>query len=105
MVATQGWLKSSDVTYGELINTYNSLDLEGILVTDIAKDGMLQGPNLELIKDVASLSKNPIIASGGVASLNDIKSLSLIQNVKGVVVGKAFYKNTITPQEVINNNL
>jgi phosphoribosylformimino-5-aminoimidazole carboxamide ribotide isomerase len=105
MVATQGWLKSSDVTYGELINTYNSLDLEGILVTDIAKDGMLQGPNLELIKDVATLSKNPIIASGGVASLNDIKSLSLIQNVKGVVVGKAFYKNTIIPQDVINNNL
>ncbi len=105
MVATQGWVKSTAVSYKELVKTYNDVKLEGILVTDIAKDGMLLGPNLELMQDISAISKNKIIASGGVAKLSDIEDLSKISGLKGVVVGKAFYKNTVDPSAVKALNL
>ena len=105
MVATQGWVKSTAVSYKDLVKTYNGVNLEGMLVTDIAKDGMLLGPNLELMSSISLISKNKIIASGGVAKLSDIEDLSKIGGVKGVVVGKAFYKNTIDPSAVKALNL
>ena len=81
-VATDGWESTSQVTL-------NSLPLHSIIYTDIAKDGMLEGPNIEKLKLVSDCSQHPIIASGGIRGVQDIQQLRSINNVKGFIIGKA----------------
>lgn len=101
-LSARGWTKSG----GDLFETITRLDKAGVaryVLTDITRDGTLTGPNLELLKEVTSFSKTPIVASGGISSLSDIKTLTQLTNqgVEGVIIGKALYAGAFTLAQVL----
>jgi 1-(5-phosphoribosyl)-5-[(5-phosphoribosylamino)methylideneamino] imidazole-4-carboxamide isomerase/N-(5'phosphoribosyl)anthranilate isomerase len=102
-LAARGWTKDG----GDLFETLTRLDSEGCaryVVTDVNKDGTLQGPNLELLKQVCVATKKPVIASGGVSSLDDLKKLKELVGigVEGSIVGKALYAGAFTLEEALS---
>ena len=95
-IAVGGWLESSEQELMPFIADYRTKGIAKVIVTDIARDGMLQGPSTALYEEI--LQKNPdiyLIASGGVASIADIERLDAM-GVSGVIFGKAFYEGRIT---------
>ena len=103
MVAVQGWAELTDVTAVDLAKKFEGFGVSAIIYTDIARDGMLQGPNLEATKGLAESISIPVIASGGVSSLRDIENLMAIEScgVSGVITGKAVYTGAISLKEAI----
>ena len=103
MVAVQGWAEVTDITAIDLARKFEDFGVTAIIYTDINRDGMLQGPNLEATKALAESVSIPIIASGGVSSLNDINNLMAIEKygVTGVITGKAIYSGAIRLAEAI----
>ncbi len=104
MAATEGWYKESSLSVFDIIKRYEGFQIDSIIFTDIEKDGMLSGINVEQIKKVADNSIFPVIASGGVSGIDDIKLLRSMdhKNIKGCIVGKAIYENKINLEEVFN---
>lgn len=100
MVATHGWLEDSKQTVLEFAARADELPLAAIIYTDIAKDGMLTGPNIERTKALAQAVKTPVIASGGVKEVDDIRRLHPI-GVAGVIVGRSLYEGTLTLKDAI----
>ncbi|WP_066720575.1 1-(5-phosphoribosyl)-5-[(5-phosphoribosylamino)methylideneamino]imidazole-4-carboxamide isomerase [Clostridium sp. Marseille-P299] len=100
MVAIQGWEKLSNYNAVSLALEMKELGVKTIIYTDISKDGMLQGPNIEHTKEMVDMTGLEIIASGGVSSMIDLETLSKI-NVEGVVIGKALYENKIDLKDAI----
>lgn len=102
-VATHGWLSTSSLTAVELGKELADAGAETFICTDISKDGMLSGPNLESLLKMAEETKKEIIASGGVSSLEDLKSLkqAFDQGIRGAIVGKALYENRFTLREAL----
>lgn len=102
MAATEGWYEASSLSVFDVIERYKTCAIESVIFTDIDKDGMLSGINAEQIKKVADGSCFPVIASGGVSSLDDIKNLRGLnhKNIKGCIVGKAIYENKIDLEQV-----
>lgn len=101
-LAARGWTKEG----GNLFETIERLDRDGCaryVVTDVAKDGTMQGPNLTLLREVADATKAPIIASGGVSTLDDIRALRALRDIgiEGSIVGKALYAGAFTMQEAL----
>jgi phosphoribosylformimino-5-aminoimidazole carboxamide ribonucleotide (ProFAR) isomerase len=101
-LAARGWTSEG----GELYETLERLDAQGCaryVVTDVLKDGTLRGPNLGLLRDVCSRTCAPVVASGGVSSLGDLRALaSLVPvGVEGAIVGKALYAGAFTLQEAL----
>ena len=101
-LAARGWTKEG----GDLFETLERLDRDGCaryVVTDVAKDGTLAGPNLELLKSVCAATTKPVIASGGISSLDDIAALTALvgTGVEGAIVGKALYAGKFTLQEAL----
>ncbi len=88
-VATEGWLESSELPATELASYISEYPIESIIYTDIAKDGMMAGPNLLELTQMAKASSKPIIASGGVRHHDDILELRDQDNIMGCIVGKA----------------
>lgn len=99
-VATRGWTQTEGV-YNDFIDRFDSSGCQRYMITDISKDGTLAGPNLGLLKEIASLTSASIIASGGVATLDDIAALrSLVDDgIEAVIIGKAFYEGHFTIPE------
>jgi len=95
MVATHGWLEESTQSVLDFAHQADELPLAAIIYTDIAKDGMLIGPNIERTKELAEAVETPVIASGGVKEVEDIRKLNPI-GVAGVVVGRSLYEGTLT---------
>lgn len=98
----RGWTRDG----GDLYETLARLDAEGCaryVVTDIAKDGTLQGPNLELLKSVCAATDKPVVASGGVSSLDDLRAIATLvpAGVEGAIVGKALYAEAFTLEEAL----
>ena len=89
-VATAGWIDVSSIQALTLARQFDSLPLAGIIYTDIARDGMLLGPNLESIAALAGSVKTPVIASGGIGELHDLEHLAALP-VAGCIVGRALY--------------
>ena len=85
-LAAEAWTEASKLSASDLISSYKDLPIKSIY-TDINKDGMLSGPNLEETSEVAKLSPFPVIASGGVKDINDLTNLSKIPNVIGAICG------------------
>ncbi len=95
-LASNGWLETKEV------NLISSLDgLKEVIVTDISRDGMLTGPNIDLIKKIKSYGVE-VIASGGVRNIRDIENLKKF-GAKGVIIGKALYEGKINLEEAIQN--
>ena len=103
MVAVQGWAELTDITAIELARKFEDFGVSAIIYTDIARDGMLQGPNLEATRALAEAVSIPVIASGGVSSLKDIEQLMAIESsgISGVITGKAVYTGAIKLSEAI----
>jgi len=101
-LAARGWTREG----AELLETLARLDADGCaryVVTDVARDGMLTGPNLDLLREVCARTAAPVIASGGVSSLNDISDLASLTSlgVEGAIVGKALYAGQFTLPEAL----
>jgi phosphoribosylanthranilate isomerase len=101
-LAARGWTKEG----GELIETLQRLDKDNAaryVVTDVTKDGTLQGPNTALLREILDYTKKPVIASGGVAQLSDIAELRQLTNigVEGAIVGKALYAQKFTLKDAL----
>jgi phosphoribosylformimino-5-aminoimidazole carboxamide ribotide isomerase/phosphoribosylanthranilate isomerase len=101
-LAARGWTQEG----GDLFETIARLERDGCsryVVTDVAKDGTLMGPNLELLKSVCAVTQKPVIASGGIATLEDISALAQLQSigVEGAIVGKALYAGAFTLEQAL----
>jgi phosphoribosylanthranilate isomerase len=101
-LAARGWTKEG----GELIETLQRLDKDNAaryVVTDVTKDGTLQGPNTSLLREILDYTKKPVIASGGIAQLSDIAELRQLTNigVEGAIVGKALYAQKFTLKDAL----
>ncbi len=99
-VSIKGWLETSAVTCHEFCEKLDSIGVKTLICTDISKDGAMQGTNRELYADLAARFKMNIIASGGVSSLEDIRSLHSM-GLYGAIVGKAYYIGAIDLKEAI----
>tara|TARA_Y100001968_G_scaffold150774_1_gene137948 strand:+ start:2052 stop:2822 length:771 start_codon:yes stop_codon:yes gene_type:complete len=103
IVATRGWLKKSEITSLDLAKKLNDLELAAIISTDIETDGTLKGPNIQSLREIADISINPVIASGGIGSIADLISLANLENegIEGIIVGRALYDGSIDLKESI----
>ena len=98
-IATDGWLKESDTDVIEFIQSYEQNGIRDVISTDISKDGMLEGPSINLYKDILNQTQINLIASGGVSNINDLYRLKEI-GCSGVIIGKAIYEGRITMKEL-----
>lgn len=103
-VAVEGWIEDSGIKEDDLINQLNELPIESIIHTDISKDGMMAGPNIDSLVHFSNLSKHPIIASGGVSSSADVKKLSDLKKIgiKGCIIGKALLNKAIDLKSIFS---
>ena len=104
MVAVQGWAELTDISAVDLAKKFEDCGVAAIIYTDISRDGMMGGPNLEATKALAEAISIPVIASGGVSSLKDIENLMAIEasGVTGAITGKAIYTGAINLREAID---
>ncbi|MEA5477810.1 1-(5-phosphoribosyl)-5-[(5-phosphoribosylamino)methylideneamino]imidazole-4-carboxamide isomerase [Pseudanabaena galeata UHCC 0370] len=102
-VATRGWLETSDIMAVDLAKRMTSVGIAGIIYTDIHRDGTMQGPNIEALRQLAENVDVPVIASGGVSSITDLLNLLSLESVgvSGAIVGKAIYTGDIQLKEAI----
>ncbi len=102
-VATHGWLSTSEVKAVELGKRFADAGAETFIFTDIATDGMLNGPNVDAIEEMAMITKKKVIASGGVSSIEDLNRLKEIhaKGVGGAIIGKALYERRFTLEEAL----
>jgi phosphoribosylanthranilate isomerase len=101
-LAARGWTKEG----GDLYEVLTRLDSEGCaryVVTDVNKDGMLQGPNLELLADVCAATDKPVVASGGITELADLEALQglVAVGIEGAIVGTALYEGRFTLEDAL----
>lgn len=102
-VAVHGWLETSEIDAVEMAVRVRDMGAHRIVLTDIARDGMLTGPNLELLREVTEACGLPIVQSGGIASLEDLTELfSLGEAIpEGVITGKAIYEGRFTVAQAV----
>lgn len=99
MVAVEGWAEVSTMEATTLAKEFANAGVQAIICTDISKDGMLCGVNVEFTESIALASGIDTIASGGVKDINDIINCKANGNIAGVIVGKAFYEGTLDLEE------
>jgi phosphoribosylformimino-5-aminoimidazole carboxamide ribotide isomerase len=100
-VAVKGWVEVTSVKAFDLAVRMQELGCAGIIYTDISKDGMMSGPNLEAVRMMVEKLKIPVIASGGISSIEDICNLAAIKGLWGAITGKAIYTGALDLQEAI----
>jgi len=102
-VAVQGWAETSEIGAVDLAKRFEDAGVAAIIFTDIARDGMLQGVNVEATAALANSVRIPIIASGGIASLDDIRALKAApgSNILGTIIGRALYEGSFAPREAL----
>lgn len=98
-VALHGWTQGSGLNVMDLLDCYP--DAEAFIITNIARDGMLAGPDIDGLAAAAAASPIPVIASGGVSSLDDLRMLNRVSGLAGVITGKAIYEHRFTVGEAL----
>ena len=96
-----GWKENSKVLTRDYLNAVNEYGVSRLIFTDINRDGMKQSPNFEETAKVAELSNCPVVISGGVSSIDDIKKAKNLKNIEGIIVGKAIYDGDIKLNELV----
>jgi phosphoribosylformimino-5-aminoimidazole carboxamide ribotide isomerase len=100
-VATDGWTKVTDIEAKAFAKDLEDLGVKKIIYTDTSRDGALKGPNFDSIEDLASSVNIPIIASGGITTLDDIRKLKKIDGVEGCIIGKALYEEKFSLEDAL----
>ncbi|MGI6302659.1 MAG: 1-(5-phosphoribosyl)-5-[(5-phosphoribosylamino)methylideneamino]imidazole-4-carboxamide isomerase [Verrucomicrobiota bacterium] len=103
MVALRGWTQTSSISAVELASKVSEMGVQTLIYTDIATDGMLQGPNIDGLKEIMSAVTSKVIASGGVTTMDDLRSLQAVETEQllGAIIGKALYDNQLDLRTVI----
>lgn len=101
LVATDGWAEVSTIQATDLAKRFEKDGVDSIIYTDIARDGMMQGVNVEATLAMAQASTIPVIASGGITNMDDIRALHAVSNqgICGAITGRAIYEGTLTMAE------
>jgi phosphoribosylformimino-5-aminoimidazole carboxamide ribotide isomerase len=104
MVAIQGWTEQTSEAVIDIARRYEGYNVDAIVYTDIKRDGMESGPNVEATKNLAQSVNIPVIASGGVSSIRDIQRILEVEKfgVTGVIIGKALYSGAVSLKEAIS---
>ena len=102
-VSIQGWQKMTSIYDVEFAKIWKDIGIQRIVFTDITKDGMLTGPNIDSLRDFAIRSKLKVVASGGVSSKKDLSKLKKLKayGVDQVIIGKAIYEGKLYLQEIL----
>ena len=101
-VAWQGWVEQSTVTPLTVLNELDGCALAAVVFTDISRDGMKTGPNIDAIREITMATEIPLIVSGGVSGIDDLRALqSDIPSIAGVIVGKALYDGNLDLREAL----
>lgn len=100
-VAVEGWAETSDITVLDLALKFEDAGVAAIIYTDIDRDGVMAGPNVAATAALADAIKTPVIASGGVSSLDDLRALKVYSKLEGVISGRAIYDGRIDVAEAI----
>ncbi len=100
-VSTEGWTKELQQTILEFAANASKLAIAAIIFTDISKDGMMTGPNLKRTKEIADAVNKPVIASGGINTIEDIQNLIALGNIEGAIIGRALYEGTLNLADAI----
>lgn len=102
-VAVEGWTEETDMTPEELAKKYEEMGISAIVYTDIQRDGMSTGPNVQATQDLAKAINIPVIASGGISGIGDVKKILPLSKygVMGMITGKALYEGTLDLTEAI----
>ncbi len=99
-LSVSGWKESSGISTIDFLNEVNDYSISRLIFTDINKDGTKESPNFEETLKVAEISNCPVVISGGVSSIEDIKKAKTLKNVEGVIVGKAIYDGDVKLEEL-----
>tara|TARA_B100000614_G_scaffold211942_1_gene195299 strand:- start:1336 stop:2064 length:729 start_codon:yes stop_codon:yes gene_type:complete len=102
-LATDGWVEKSNVKITDFIEFLENNEIRELVVTDINKDGMLSGINIEMYNHISSMTNIPIIVSGGITTLEDVKKIISIRakGLSGIIIGKAIYENKISISDLV----
>ena len=103
-LSVSGWKESSNQLTLDYLKEVNDYGVSRLIYTDINQDGMKQSPNFEETSKVAEKSNCPVIISGGVSSIDDIKKAKNLKNVEGIIVGKAIYDGDIKLEELVKED-
>ena len=103
-LSVSGWKENSNQLTLDYLNEVNDYGFSRLIYTDINKDGMKQSPNYEETSKVASKSNCPVIISGGVSSIDDVKKAKDLKNIEGIIVGKAIYDGDIKLEELVKED-
>ena len=103
-LSVSGWKENSNQLTLDYLKEVNNYGVSRLIYTDISRDGMKQSPNFEETSKVAELSNCPVIISGGVSSIDDIKKAKSLKNVEGIIVGKAIYDGDIKLEELVKED-
>ena len=99
-LSVSGWKENSGISTLDFLNEVNDYSISRLIFTDINKDGTKESPNFEETFKVAEISNCPVVISGGVSSIEDIKKAKTLKNVEGVIVGKAIYDGDVKLEEL-----
>ena len=103
-LSVSGWKENSNQLTLDYLKEINNYGVSRLIYTDINRDGMKLGPNFDETGKVANLSNCPVIISGGVSSLDDIKKAKSLKNIEGIIVGKAIYDGDIKLEELVKKD-
>ncbi len=103
-LSISGWKENSNQSTLDYLKEINDYGVSRLIYTDINRDGMKQSPNFNETMKVAEISKCPVIISGGVSSIGDIKKAKNLKNVEGIIVGKAIYDGDIKLEELVKED-
>jgi phosphoribosylformimino-5-aminoimidazole carboxamide ribotide isomerase len=103
-LSVSGWKENSNKLTLDYLKEVNDYGVSRLIYTDINRDGMKQGPNFSETSKVAEISNCPMIISGGVSSLDDIKKAKTLKNIEGIIVGKAIYDGDIQLEELVRED-
>ena len=103
-LSVNGWKENSNQLTLDYLKEVNEYGVSRLIYTDINRDGMKQSPNFEETSKVASISNCPVIISGGVSSINDVKKAKGLKNIEGIIVGKAIYDGDIKLEELVKED-
>ena len=103
-LSVSGWKENLNISTLEFLKEVNDYGISRLIFTDINRDGTKESPNFDETSKVANISNCPVIISGGVSSINDVKKASNMENIEGIIVGKAIYDGDIKLEELVKED-